>query len=261
MITNVTIGTDPEMFLIDRKIMAPISAVGRIPGTKKKPYHPKELRSGYAMQTDNVLIEFNIPPKKTAQGLIASINTMKNYISDFVHNINPYYDIRCASSLYFNEHELESDQAKEFGCDADFNCYTEKPNPKPEGDKTNLRTAGCHWHIGYDNPNEEESVKLVKYLDLYLGVPSVLHDGDVRRRELYGKAGCFRFQPWGVEYRTLSGLFISSDDMIRFCYNQIKKAIDACNSNAPLPDPVFVIDAINNGNTETAQMLIRKYKI
>ena len=54
-----------------------------------------------------------------------------------------------------------------------------------------------HIHIGYDNNNIDASLRLVKYLDLYLGVPSVLKDKDKRRRSLYGKAGCFRLTSYG----------------------------------------------------------------
>ena len=54
-----------------------------------------------------------------------------------------------------------------------------------------------HLHLGYENPNIDTSLMLVKYLDMYLGVPSVLRDTDSRRRSLYGKAGCFRLCRYG----------------------------------------------------------------
>ena len=34
-------------------------------------------------------------------------------------------------------------------------------------------------------------------IDAYVGLPSILYDTDAERRKLYGKAGCFRLQPYG----------------------------------------------------------------
>ena len=122
---------------------------------------------------------------------------MKDYINKFVKNINPNLGILCSASQMVDEDQLNSPQAQEFGCSVDYNAYTKMANPKPEGTKTNLRSCGFHLHLGYENPNIDTSLMLVKYLDMYLGVPSVLRDTDSRRRSLYGKAGCFRLCRYG----------------------------------------------------------------
>lgn len=87
----------------------------------------------------------------------------------------------------------------------------------------------CHFHVGYDNHNRETSIELIRTLDLFLGVPSILIDKDDRRRELYGKAGCFRFTAYGLEYRVMSGYFIDTPELIDWCFTQITKAIDFLN--------------------------------
>lgn len=110
-------------------------------------------------------------------------------------------------------------------CDPDYNAYTEDVNPKPEGASTNLRSAGFHVHVGYPNTNVEESLSIVKWMDVFLGVPSLLLDPDEERRKLYGKAGCFRLQPWGVEYRVLSSYMMSNDNLIRYVYRQTMAAV------------------------------------
>jgi hypothetical protein len=46
-------------------------------------------------------------------------------------------------------------------------------------------------------------------LDLRLAVPSLIWDKDKKRRLLYGKAGCFRPKPYGMEYRTLSNAWLN----------------------------------------------------
>ena len=52
-------------------------------------------------------------------------------------------------------------------------------------------------HVGYENPDVDTSLALVKYMDVFLGIPSVVKDKDKKRRSLYGKAGCFRLTDYG----------------------------------------------------------------
>ena len=56
-----------------------------------------------------------------------------------------------------------------------------------------------HIHIGYENPNIGFSTALVKYMDMFVGVPSVVYDHDTRRRKYYGNAGSFRLTSYGVK--------------------------------------------------------------
>lgn len=54
---------------------------------------------------------------------------------------------------------------------------------------------------------------LIPLMDLFVGIPSVLIDRDPNassRRMMYGKAGDFRYQPHGIEYRTLSNFWLKS---------------------------------------------------
>lgn len=149
-------------------------------------------------------------------------------------------------------------------CDPDFNAWTEQQNPKPEGAATNLRSAGFHVHIGYAGNNVNTSLEIIKHLDMYLGVPSVLIDPDKERRKLYGKAGCFRLQPWGVEYRVLSSYMMSSPELIRFVYNNALMAVDYVLHGAKIDIPNANIDIpniINNSDVEKAKAFCMKYDI
>lgn len=105
-------------------------------------------------------------------------------------------------------------------------------------------------------------MELVRILDLFLGVPSILIDEDDRRRQLYGKAGCFRFTSYGVEYRVMSGYFIDSPKLIGWCFDQILAAIEFLNNGGSVDeDAADIVDAINNNNRKAAEDLIKKYKI
>lgn len=96
---------------------------------------------------------------------------------------------------------------------------------------------------------------------MYLGIPSVVMDPDTKRRTLYGKAGDFRLKAYGVEYRTLSSYFISSQETLEFVWNGIMKAINAYNYNLPLISAETVQNTINNSDVETAKHLIEKYNL
>lgn len=258
---KVTIGADPELFIINEKTEKVISSVGKIPGEKGNPYVADDMPAGFGLETDNILAEFNIPPVSDLASFVNNIEYMKGYIDKFVKNLDPDYGILCAASKNVDKSQLQSPQAQLFGCDVDYNAYTEAPNPKPEGSRTNLRSAGFHIHIGYENPNIDTSVLLVKYLDMYLGVPSVIYDKDKRRRSLYGKAGCFRLTSYGVEYRVLSSAMMKDVDTLQFVWKQVQKALAAASRGTSLVDSEYVIKAINESDAELAQRIVKSYSI
>lgn len=258
---NLTIGADPELFIINTKTKKVVSAVGLIPGEKGNPWKFDDMPEGFGLETDNILAEFNIPPVKDGISFINNIQYMQNYIDRFVKAINPDLGIRCAASQIVPTSELQSEQARMFGCDVDYNAYTQEPNEKPCGEVTNIRSAGMHIHLGYENPDVDISLTLIKYLDAYLGVPSILKDKDKKRRTLYGKAGCFRLTDYGCEYRTLSSAMMNSTARLNFVWKQLSKAITAAKCEGALPSSIDVQNAINNSNVVLAETLISTFKL
>ena len=260
-LSNITIGADPELFIINEKTGKVVSSIGLIPGEKGNPWVGEDMPKGFGLETDNILAEFNIPPVTDRVSFINNIEYMKSYIDRFVKNINPDLGILCAASQEVPAKELRSKQAKEFGCSVDFNVYTEEPNPKPEGTKTRTRSSGFHIHCGYSNPNIDTSLLLIKYLDAYLGVPSVLKDPDTKRRSLYGKAGCFRLTGYGCEYRVLSSAMMKDIETLEFVWCQLAKAISAFNSMRVIPPENAIISAINDSDVVLAKKLISDYDL
>ena len=261
IVRNVMVGSDPELFIVNTKTGKVVSSIGLIPGKKGEAYRTPEMPEGCGLQIDNILAEFNIPPARTRDEFLISIEYMKTFIREYVKNVNPDLDIMCASSAMVDTDQLQSDEAKEFGCCPDYNAYTEDVNVAPEGTKTNMRSTGCHIHVSYDNPNTAASLLLIKYLDMYLGIPFVVLDPDKKRRELYGKAGCFRLCKYGFEYRTLGGYAISSNELIKFMWKGVMKAIEAFNNADVLIDSNTVQYVINNSDVEMAKELIKKYNL
>lgn len=260
MNSNYLIGSDPEAFLIDKSGKI-ITAIGKIPGTKTEPFTIETLGQGFGLQTDNILVEFNIPPINTQQQLLDNINRMKDFIINYLIERNFDLQLACKASAIIEMDQLLDEQSFVFGCDPDFSCYTEKQNPTPALLNPYLRSAGCHFHLGYANPSVAKGIELIKYMDMFLGIPSILMDTDTDRRDIYGKAGSYRFQKWGVEYRVLSSHFISSNETLTFCYNQIEKAINAFENQMALVPKEEVLEVINNNNTNLANHLINKFNI
>lgn len=261
MLENITIGADPELFIINTKTGKVVSSIGLIPGLKGEPYRSDDMPEGFGLEIDNILAEFNIPPVRTREDFIKAIEYMKDYIRKFVKAKNKDLDILCTPSMMVDEDQLQSPEAKLFGCSVDYNAYTQAPNPKPQGERTNLRSAGFHIHIGYNDCNVDTSLTLIKHLDAQLGVPSVIMDTDTRRRSLYGKAGCFRLTPYGLEYRVLSSYFLSSKETLGWVWDRVMAAIEAYHEGLSLPDPEKVQKAINTSDVELAEKITQAYSV
>jgi len=263
-VTNITLGADPECFVVNEKTGKVVSSIGIIPGVKGRPWRSKEMPEGYGLEIDNILAEFNIPPAHIKEEFVGSIEYMKTFISNFVKGINPDLGIKCAASELVDEDQLQSDEARLFGCSVDYNIYTGDANPKPKGETTNLRSAGFHVHCGYDNPDLDVSLDLLQYFDVYLGLPSVIIDTDQRRRTLYGKAGCFRLTGYGFEYRVLSSALMATPELTGFVFDQCQKAIKAYNDCAIEFTPELkrkIQETINSGDSAAAEQLVKQYNI
>lgn len=258
--THFTIGADPEMFIINEKTRAVVSAIGLIPGEKGNPWRDPSWGPGFGIEIDNILVEYNIPPVDTKEDFIEVVNFMKDYIDRYLKHINPELGILCASSMMVDKDQLDNPIAQLFGCCPDFNCYTGAPNPRPRGEKTNLRSAGFHVHYGYEHPSIDQSVEMVKYFDIFLGLMSLLFDTDRKRRSLYGKAGCYRLTSYGVEYRTLSSRMGEDDTTLNLIYDGVVAATQAYEIGLRLPNDEDVVRAINNSDVRAGKTVLAMLK-
>ncbi len=253
-IESVTLGCDPEIFL--EKNGEIISAEGLIGGTKHEPRPISD--NGHTVQEDNIAIEYNIPASKTSQEFIDNNNFVKDYLETYVAALG--CNLSITASAILDKKYLQSEQAQTFGCEPDFNVWTQSVNepPQPGG---NLRSSGGHIHLGWTSPiTEEIQEQIIKAMDFTVGLGSILLDIDDRRKEMYGKAGCFRFKDFGVEYRVLSNFWIKSDESIQWAWDTTMKAVELVNSGKiemlALEYGNKVVEVINTNNKELAQELI-----
>ena len=257
LITNITLGADPELFLKQGDEI--ISAEGLIGGTK---HEPKMISDeGHAIQEDNIMIEFNIPPSETKESFVANINHVLEYLTILAKQQDCTLSIVASSVI--DKKYLQTEQATMFGCDPDFNVYIKDINTPPDA-KSNLRTAGGHIHVGFTNKdnNQEISELLVYAMDATLGLESINLDKDDRRREMYGNAGSFRFKEYGIEYRTLSNFWIQNDELKEWAYTKTLEAIELVNSG--LINEILskyesqIRDIIDNNKKEEATSLLKQ---
>ncbi len=254
---NIMLGCDPEAFLVD--ISGGLrSSIGLIGGSKASPL-PLPLGDGYAVQEDNVALEFNIPPASNANEFINSINSTLKFLSDAVRD-NYGLSIGQMSAASFPIDQLMDPAAQEFGCDPDYNAWTGKRNPKPKAEDKTLRSCGGHVHIGFDR-EKHDAKKIIQMMDLHVGVPSVLMDQGELRKQLYGKAGAYRDKTYGAEYRTLSNFWIFKNDLIKWVWDNTERAVGAADAQLALSkeDEACVVGCINNNDKRMAEGLVRKY--
>lgn len=219
-------GADPELMVVDSNGNL-TSAIPLIAGTKEKPL---KVSCG-AVQRDNVLAEFNVNPSGTGEEF--EHNT-REVLRELSHLVSPNRLVARAGAD-FPEAALDHEEARVFGCDPDFNSWTMMMN-SIDGTAAleNFRSAGGHFHIGKKAQTSEMlddpygKIEVVKMLDIFQGIPSVVLDDDPtapRRRSLYGGAGSHRPKDYGVEYRALGNFWVRSPDLVHLMYELADRAV------------------------------------
>lgn len=248
-------GADPELFVAKNGVFH--SGYGLIKGDKENPF---PVQNG-AVQVDGMALEFNINPVQTEQEFVHNITSVLGQLKDMV----PEYDLVAAPVAEFTPEYLEAqpEEAKMLGCDPDFNAWEDDQNETPDA-KVSFRTGSGHIHIGWtDNQNikdtqhKKQAQAVVKQMDFFLGLPSVIFDADTKRRELYGKAGAHRIKTYGVEYRVLSNKWLESEKLMAWAFRASKKALtELVKGNALHIKYGDIQDIINSSNVEKARQII-----
>tara|TARA_R110000796_G_scaffold236214_1_gene355496 strand:- start:77954 stop:78820 length:867 start_codon:yes stop_codon:yes gene_type:complete len=233
---NLTIGSDPEIFLKNEEDDSLSSVIGIFNAGK---LDPMDIGNGCYVQEDNILAEFNIPPCTSKEAFLESMNYAKDYISLIIAPLS--MKLHFASSEMATDDILLDEKAHVFGCEPSYNSITENmieiDPDEIEGMK--MRSAGFHIHIGFNNDytdvngdlieveaTDEERDRIVMFFELNVTLPLLLEDvDDYNRRKFYGKIGDMRDKKYGVECRSLGGYFLKDDDSIGKIWDLTLKAV------------------------------------
>jgi hypothetical protein len=257
---SILIGCDPEVFVKQNGIFR--SAHNLIQGDKK---NPQKVSRG-AVQVDGMALEFNIDPAATEAEFLLNVQT----VYDIMCSMVPTYEVVATPVADFSLEYLQSQpkEALELGCEPDFNAYTLDINPRPDGERP-MRTASGHVHIGWTNGEDPSDVNhinrasaVVKQMDFFLGLPSLVYDQDTRRREMYGRAGACRYKSYGVEYRTLSNAWLNSPELIKWVFRVAKRGVERLMEGESLAAKYGDIqNIINTSDLKAAMAIIKKEKL
>jgi len=258
--SKITLGTDPEVFLFSEETNHFFPSQGITKGTKEEPYTIPSLGEGFSTQVDNVMTEFNIPASSSPEEFSQNIQKVLDWIQN---NLPKELVVKIQPSAEFTEDMLNSDVAQLLGCSADFDAYSGENVSVTSLAHTLERYAGGHIHIGYPSPNVDKNEKIVKWMDIYTGLPSVFLDEDDKRKKYYGTPGRYREKSFGVEYRTLSNWWIKTPKLREWIFKQAEKAYYAVENNIIIGESFerSVQDAISTNNRESAMILMTHFDV
>lgn len=236
-IRNCKMGGDPEFFIANKRGKV-LNADRFFPG-KENPLHVGYTSSECRLFFDGIQGEMSYAPNTCRETVIARIKAIlmeAQRIAKDDHHILLKPSSKIDRKIIENAHP----EARIFGCLPDFNAYTRATNTcEMDASRHPFRYAGGHLHFGI-SPNAERDpnskmykgeisivndpsmhLRVVKMMDLFISIVTLPLDnapGSKRRRTKYGKAGCFRPTPYGVEYRTPSCWWIKSPVTVSLVY-------------------------------------------
>lgn len=249
-----TVGCDPELF---------VKKDGKVIGSEKVVPATKSI-----VVRDGVQVEFNPPGSMTT-------SILGGWISQCFRNLvqmtqaQPGVEISFDQVVEVERAELDSldPAARVLGCSPSFNVYGSKPIGLSDEERAAYltRSAGGHLHFGLKGDLFDERVRLVNWLDVFVGNTCVLIDREPKaalRRKHYGRAGEYRIPNYGLEYRTLSNFWLRNyallDLVERLAAIAVKVVDDALDGGTwetqliDVVDPAKIVEAIDTNNLDLA---------
>lgn len=248
-----TVGSDPEFFLVGENGVT--VSQGVVPGTKTR---PKKLKYG-AVHRDNVLCELNPQPATNPDDFVGNLSLLREEVTRKF--LRPHgLGLLAKASHLFEPDMLDHPEARTFGCSQDEGMW-DRMQTKAEPHRSGLvRGAGGHIHLGIEGLEEHDLRTVISSLDMRISVPLVIKDPDKYRREFYGKAGCYRRKPYGIEYRTPSNVWCTSDNLGRWVYQQAQRAVEE--PLALFPETIEVmVRCIDTSDTLIAEQLCTLFNL
>lgn len=201
MLQDLTLGSDPEVFIRHKETGEIVPAINLTSGTKGE---PEPVSSNVGVLWDGFALELN-PTPVPVQDFSEHMNKVYMDVVDWLPDeleISP--EITLDIEPFIGQHYPPD--MFDLQCSPDFSIYGVGETKTIT--KSPFRSAGGHLHVGGEEVCENVE-QLTKFMDFFLGLPSV-HDAldpvaeRQRRTKGYGSAGSIRNKPYGLEYRVLS---------------------------------------------------------
>jgi len=294
---KLTFGTDPEVFstvkngdknlVVSPALLEKFSGLKEIPSSlsgKEKIKHPYYItQNNFSWMMDGVAWEATIMPSKTPGELhdkiLESILTLNEKIKELKYEgkslelfRKPVVDIEPDMYLpYLDEEKIL--QGFIFGCDPDQDAII--PEYKCETldvSKHLYRYGGGHFHIGSEDAEIVETIQeiynpFLRLLAIFVGNVSIAFskfpEEEKKRAKTYGKPGRFRFQEWGIEYRSPSNSWISDPEAINLMFEGAEKAVyflQKPEEGIPVINKYLTptVNAIQNGDQEVSMEILQE---
>lgn len=178
----------------------------------------------YAVQEDNVALEFNIPACTNTEQFCAAIERAMAYINRQIYDANIQMKLGTVDHLFKKEQLDAFPQTKEIGCVKDMWAYAVPGEweRKPFTAETfgNRRFCGGHLHVQYNHESVPKHI-FAQFMDVFVTLPFLKHDKQRGRRLTYGQPGIFRKKEYGIEYRTPSSFWLGTEFRNGYLYNMI----------------------------------------
>jgi len=231
-------------------------------------------------------------------GIVATAWQLREYVTKVTENPNPVYgkDYRLSItpiSREFDASWLETlpEKYQVLGCAPSLNAFGKEFRAAPEDscDVITRRNLGTHIHLGASADKDymarttplalalhEYPEVTVGLLELFVNVPLTWYWSNyseelAARRETYGEAGCYRKTKYGLEWRGLPALAISSPWLYHAIYGMVRNVIHFAGSLLEhegfdlleriwdKADPERVRNIINNSDGDDARQLMQYF--
>ena len=258
-IEDWSLGSDAEMFLLDRETNEVINGKKFVKGSKDNPYNFDKSSPFWCTSLDGISAEFNIAPCTTSKEWNAAFEKCITYINS---TLPPNLCTIHTPAVRVNPKELRTKEARNSGCTPSWSAYSLRENHPPDVSVTTLRTCCTHVHMKYKDMRFHEAAEWIKAMDLFLGVPSLIIEPMNERRMLYGTLGEMRFNST-VEYRVLSSFFSQSEELRTWVFNNTVNAINWINEGNRVSEEMHQSfeQAMATNDVDLVRMIIEENNI
>lgn len=259
---------DPEVFLEQGGEIVPgfaVLPVKRDPG--------RAYEGGGVFHEDGFQAEFSPAAYQCHETLLYSTS---HAITDMMEYVNrgrkagvPEITISDATFVELSPELLAvgSDDQVALGCDRSENVWGHSGFTHDNPREFPYRMAGGHIHFGVQESAKwfhSRAERIIKAMDLFVGVPSVALLADMedpRRRQYYGRAGEFRYQKHGLEYRVLSNAWLQHTALAHMVLNLARGAFRLGTSDWEKDfkyDSQYIRHIINNHDVNAAKQFVEE---